>query len=60
MFYYPNRQQAKRVQEALETLYQGIGGKYYYADSAWKYVKRRTQTDLKAILKKIAKEQTKT
>ena len=30
MFYYPNRQQAIRIQETLETLYGGMGGQYYY------------------------------
>ena len=29
MFYYPNRTQAKRIQETLETLYKGIGGEYH-------------------------------
>lgn len=26
MFYYPQRSQAKKIQETLETLYKGIGG----------------------------------
>ena len=30
MFYYPQRAQAQGIQETLKTLYQGIGGKYYY------------------------------
>lgn len=34
MFYYPNRQQSKKIQDTLETVYKGIGGQYYYADSA--------------------------
>ena len=42
MFYYPNRTQAIRVQSALETLYKGIGGEYYYGNSAWEYVRQRT------------------
>ena len=29
MFYYPNRQQAQRIQKTLETLYIGIGGEYH-------------------------------
>ncbi len=56
MFYYPNRTQAIRIQNTLETLYKGIGGEYYYGDSAWEYVKNRTGIDLKNILEKIAKE----
>jgi len=56
MFYYPNRVQAIRIQSTLETLYRGIGGEYYYGDSAWEYVKNRTGIDLKSILEKIAAE----
>lgn len=56
MFYYPNRGQAMKIQSTLETLYKGIGGQYYYGDSAWKYVKDRTDIDLKNILEQIAKE----
>jgi len=56
MFYYPNRTQAMKIQNTLETLYKGIGGEYYYGDSAWEYVKIRTTIDLKQILEDIAKE----
>lgn len=56
MFYYPNRDAAIRVQQAMETLYKGIGGHYYFGDSAWQYVEERTGIDLKAILEKIATE----
>jgi hypothetical protein len=56
MFYYPNRQQAMRIQQTLKTLYQGIGGHYYYGDGAWEYVFERTGVDLKAILEQIANE----
>lgn len=56
MFFYPNREQAIKIQNTLETLYKGIGGEYYYGDSAWEYVKNRTSIDLKSILEKIAKE----
>lgn len=54
MFYYPQRSQAIKIQETLETLYRGIGGKYYYGDSAWNYVKEYTGIDLMEILLKIA------
>lgn len=54
MFYYPQRTQAIKIQETLETLYKGIGGKYYYGDSAWQYIKDYTGIDLLEILKNIA------
>lgn len=54
MFYYPNRTQAKRIQDTLETLYKGIGGEYYWGENAWNYVKSRTGFDLKNLLEKIA------
>lgn len=56
MFYYPNRIQAQRIQETLQTLYAGIGGEYYYSDDAWKYIKNTTGVDLLEILERIAKE----
>ncbi|MDO9169613.1 MAG: ApaLI family restriction endonuclease [Methylobacter sp.] len=56
MFYYPNRQQAMRIQKTLETLYKGIGGHYHYGDGAWEYVRERTGVDLKAIFEQIANE----
>ncbi len=54
MFYYPNRGQAVRIQQTLETLYQGIGGHYYYGDNAWNYIKEFTDIDLLEILNTIA------
>lgn len=56
MFYYPNREQAMRIQQTLASLYKSVQGEYYYADAAWAYVKQRTQVDLLAILKKLAAE----
>ena len=56
MFYYPNRDQAAKIQQTLQTLYQGIGGEYYYSDAAWKYVRQRTGIDLLQILENLAKE----
>ncbi len=58
MFYYPNRQQAIRIQQTLETLYQGLGGHYYYGDKAWDYVLQKTDVNLKTILETIAHERT--
>lgn len=56
MFYYPNRTQAIKIQQTLETLYQGVNGQYYYGDAAWHYVKQRTGVDLLQILKALAQE----
>ena len=41
MFYYPNREQAKKVQETLETIYKGTNGEYYHSDNAWNYIKKK-------------------
>ena len=56
MFYYPNRDQAIRIQEALRTIYQGVGGEYYAGDEAWNYILARTGVDLKRILIRIAEK----
>lgn len=56
MFYYPNREQAKRVQRTLETLYAGVNGEYYCGNAAWKYITEYTEIDLFAILTTIAQE----
>jgi len=56
MFYYPNRTQAIRIQETLETLYEGIGGEYHHGDNAWTFVKDKTGICLKKILEQIANE----
>jgi hypothetical protein len=59
MFYYPNREQAVRIQQTLETLYRSVGGQYVYGDAAWQYVKDRTDVDLRAILEDLANEKEK-
>lgn len=56
MFYYPNRSQAVRIQQTIETLYAGVGGSYYYGDSAWQYVRQDTDVDLRAVLEELAEE----
>jgi len=58
MFYYPNRGQAIRIQKTLQTLYEGLGGEYYFAETAWEYIKTTTGVDLKAILEELANENT--
>jgi len=56
MFYYPNRNQAIRIQETIKAVYQGVGGEYYTGDDAWEYVRSQTGIDLKNILLRIAEE----
>jgi len=56
MFYYPNREQAIRIQETLETTYNGVGGIYYSGDMAWSFIKERTDIDLLEILEELAGE----
>ena len=58
MFFYPQRTQAIRIQETLETLYNGVNGKYYYGDAAWQYIYDYTGVNLLEILQKIAGERT--
>lgn len=58
MFYYPNRQQAMRIQRTLSTLYDGIGGQYYFGDAAWSFMTDRTGVDLLGLLQQIADENT--
>ena len=56
MFYYPNRTQAIRIQQTLQTLYHGLNGHYFFGDAAWEYVRTQTGVDLKGILERIARE----
>ena len=58
MFYYPQRDQAIRIQETLKTLYAGVEGEYYGGDEAWNFLKTYSGVDLKAILTEIANERT--
>jgi hypothetical protein len=58
MFYYPNRKQAVRIQQTLQTIYSGVGGEYYFGESAWKIIEERTGVDLLNILVKIAEVRT--
>ena len=55
MFYYPQREQAEKIQQTLETLYKGVDGEYYYGDSAWKYIEKYTGINLLNVLEDIAK-----
>lgn len=59
MFYYPQREQAIKIQEALKTLYAGVKGEYYGGDDAWTYLQMYAGVDLKAILTEIADERDK-
>lgn len=58
MFYYPQREQAIRIQETLKTLYAGVEGEYYGGDESWIFLQNYTGIDLKAILTEIANERT--
>jgi len=59
MFYYPNREQAIKIQETLKTLYSAVKGEYYSGDKAWGYIQKITDIDLLGILTRIAEENTK-
>lgn len=59
MFYYPNREQAIRIQETIKTIYKGVKGEYYFGEEAWEFIKKTTDVDLKSILEDIAKKNTK-
>jgi len=58
MFYYPQREQAIRIQETLKTLYAGVEGEYYGGNDAWDFLERYSGVDLKSILTEIASERT--
>jgi len=59
MFYYPNRSQAIKTQQAIETIYIGVGGKYFYGDGAWKHIESKTGVNLLSLLEQIAIKNTK-
>lgn len=56
MFYYPQREQAIKIQDTLKTLYKGVEGEYYAGDDAWAYIKKITNYDFKLILTEIAEK----
>jgi len=58
MFYYPQREQAKKIQATLKTIYTGVNGQYYGGEEAWAFIKKYTGFDLKEILKQIADKRT--
>ncbi len=58
MFYYPQREQAKRIQATLKTIYTGVKGQYYGSEEAWDFIKEYTGFNLKEILTKIADKRT--
>jgi len=58
MFYRPNRDQARKIQATLKTLYEGVDGEYYSGSEAWAVLKSITGLDLKFLLKTIANENT--
>lgn len=56
MFYYPNRDQAIKIQKTLETLYLGVNGEYIYGDRAWQYLYDETGVNLYQLLTDIVSE----
>lgn len=58
MFYYPQREQAIKIQETLKTLYAGVKGEYYCSEEAWEFLNIYSGVDLKDILTMIANERT--
>jgi hypothetical protein len=58
MFYYPQREQAIRIQQTLKTLYAGVGGEYYEREESWKFLENYSKIDLKSILVLIAQQRT--
>lgn len=58
MFYYPNRDQAKRIQETIRTIYGALDGEYHAGDDAWAYIESLTDIDLLGILERVADENT--
>ena len=59
MFYYPQREQAIKIQETLKTIYAGVDGEYYAGDDAWEYLKNVSGYDLKDTLTNIANKRDK-
>lgn len=58
MFYYPQREQAIRIQATLKTIYKGVKGQYYGGEEAWEFIKNYSGYDLKEILTIIANKRT--
>lgn len=58
MFYYPQREQAIRIQSTLKTIYEGVNGQYYGGEEAWEFIKNYSGFDLKYILTDIANKRT--
>lgn len=50
MYYLPNRESSKRVQESIRKVYENVGGEYYVEGDAWRYIKEGTGIDLLAFL----------
>ena len=59
MYFFPNRDQAMRIQAAIRDLYKANNGVYYSGQEAWKHLQETTSVDLLTILENIAAENTK-
>jgi len=58
MYFFPNRDQAMRIQAAIRDLYKANNGVYYSGEEAWKHLEETTNVDLLTILEDIAAENT--
>ncbi len=58
MFYYPQREQAIKIQATLKTIYEGVKGQYYAGEDAWGFIYKYSGFDLKEILTIIADKRT--
>ena len=59
MYFFPNRDQAMRIQAAIRDLYKANNGVYYSGEEAWKHLEETTSVDLLTILEDIAAENSK-
>ncbi|MDE2635757.1 MAG: ApaLI family restriction endonuclease [Chloroflexota bacterium] len=59
MYFFPNRDQAMRIQAAIRDLYKANNGLYFSGEDAWKHLEETTNVDLFTILEDIAAENSK-
>lgn len=48
----------KYHQHGLSWRVWGLGGQYYYGDTAWQFIRNFTGVDLFAVIEQIAREKT--
>lgn len=57
MLFRPNREQARRIQQRLQGIYNELDGHFYAGDDAWKFIEENTGVNLKQILERLAYKQ---